>query len=75
MGPMNQLKRMCDKTRALATTLMLVSAKNKNKKSTPKRQNMLHKHEWTEFSKFRFIAKKILFSLRVQELVKGERIA
>lgn len=36
---------------------------------------MLHKHEWTEFSKFRFIAKKILFSLRVQELVKGERIA
>lgn len=66
---------MCDKTRALATTLMLVSAKNKNKKSTPKRQNMLHKHEWTEFSKFRFIAKKILFSLRVQELVKGERIA
>lgn len=36
---------------------------------------MLHKHEWTEFSKFRFIAKKNLFSLRVQELVKGERIA
>uniref|UniRef100_A0A3B4G569 Vesicle transport protein n=1 Tax=Pundamilia nyererei TaxID=303518 RepID=A0A3B4G569_9CICH len=28
MGPMNQLKRMCDKTRALATTLMLVSWKN-----------------------------------------------
>lgn len=25
MGPMKQLKRMCDKTRALATTIMLVS--------------------------------------------------
>lgn len=37
MGPMKQLKRMCDKTRALATTLMLVSAKNKNKKINPQK--------------------------------------
>uniref|UniRef100_A0A3Q0QTB9 Vesicle transport protein n=1 Tax=Amphilophus citrinellus TaxID=61819 RepID=A0A3Q0QTB9_AMPCI len=34
MGPMKQLKRMCDKTRALATTIMLVS-------------NTLHIYEWT----------------------------
>lgn len=25
MGPVKQLKRMCDKTRALATTIMIVS--------------------------------------------------
>uniref|UniRef100_A0A3P9D1C0 Vesicle transport protein n=1 Tax=Maylandia zebra TaxID=106582 RepID=A0A3P9D1C0_9CICH len=36
MGPMKQLKRMCDKTRALATTLMLVSAKKKKKNQPPK---------------------------------------
>lgn len=27
MGPLKQLKRMCDKTRALATTIMIVSTK------------------------------------------------
>uniref|UniRef100_A0A3Q1ETZ9 Vesicle transport protein n=1 Tax=Acanthochromis polyacanthus TaxID=80966 RepID=A0A3Q1ETZ9_9TELE len=30
MGPVKQLKRMCDKTRALATTIMLVSAQKSN---------------------------------------------
>lgn len=28
MGPLKQLKRMCDKTRALATTIMIVSAQD-----------------------------------------------
>lgn len=73
MGPMKQLKRMCDKTRALATTIMLVSAK-KYIYQPPKDRT-----RYTNMSRLSSVnldsLQKNLFSLRVQELVKGERIA